>query len=189
MKITDTNVIKNGERDLIETVINSLDLNTVKKIIQAKVNAQTITSKGGKIIVHNNEIAFKLNFSIEINGDLMFDRQGNYLPDSDNDIIHLKKPIQKPIQKKLDPEDNLDIKPKAHDYSDEHDTQLKLDDEPELGYQQRSVPEPEPEIELNLEPDSSDDGIGLIDNEINDDDDINDILEDSLDFWELKKDK
>ncbi len=181
MKITDSNVvnvIKNGERDLIEAVINNIDLNTVKKIIQTKANAQTLTSKGGKIIAHNNEIAFKLNFSIEMNGSLMFDRQGNYLPESANDMIHLKKPIQK----NPEPEDNFDINPPIHDYNDEPDTQfqLEIDDDPDPVYKQKSEPDQEQEIKLNLEPDSSDDDIDPVDSEINDDDDIN--------FWEMKND-
>ena len=82
MRITDPDVIKNGEKDLINAVKNDLDLDANAKILQNKMNAKTLSSKGGKIIVHNNKIAFQMNFTIEIEGSLIFDRQGNYIPDT-----------------------------------------------------------------------------------------------------------
>ncbi|MCF6245983.1 MAG: hypothetical protein L3J69_01350 [Desulfobacula sp.] len=83
MKITDPDVIKNGEKDLIEAVQEDLDLDTVKKILEKRMAASTLLPDGGEIIVHNNEIAFRMNFNIHLSGSLMFDRQGNYIPDSD----------------------------------------------------------------------------------------------------------
>ncbi len=97
MKITDPDVIKNGEKDLIDAVKDDLDLDTIKEIMQNKMNAKTISSKGGEIVVHNNEIAFRLDFNIEISGSLMFDRQGNYIPNSE-EIGDMNDPLSQDIE-------------------------------------------------------------------------------------------
>ncbi len=84
MKITDPNVIKNGEKDLIDAVTDDLDLDTIKDILKNRMAAAALSSKGGEIIVHNNEIAFRVNFDIQLSGSLMFDRQGNYIPETED---------------------------------------------------------------------------------------------------------
>lgn len=82
MKITSPDVIKNGEKDLIQAVRDDLDPETVKQIIKDRMSVKSLVSRGGEIIVHNREIAFRLDFSLEIEGSIMFDRQGNYIPAS-----------------------------------------------------------------------------------------------------------
>jgi len=72
MKITDPDVIKSGEKDLIDAVKDDLDLDTIKDIMQNRMNAKALVSKGGEIVVHNNAIAFRLDFNLEISGSLMF---------------------------------------------------------------------------------------------------------------------
>ena len=168
MKITDPDVIKNGEKDLIDAVKDDLDLDTIKDIMQNKMNAKALVSKGGKIVVHNNAIAFRLDFSVEISGSLMFDRQGNYIPESDEENT---LPIED-----LDP------------LTDEPETDLEKELDPEIDLESKTETELEPEIE--------DDDLGqndMIDDDIVDDDivddDINDILKESRDFWESKKDE
>ncbi|MCD4675383.1 MAG: hypothetical protein K8S18_05225 [Desulfobacula sp.] len=83
MKITDPDVIKNGEKDLIEAVQDDLDLDAVKEVLKKRMASAALSSKGGEIMVYNNEIAFRLDFDIQLSGSLMFDRQGNYIPESD----------------------------------------------------------------------------------------------------------
>lgn len=85
MKITDPDIIKNGEKDLIDAVKEDLDLDVIKQILEKKIRASAMSSKGGQIIVHNNEIAFRLDFDLNLSGSLMFDRQGNYIPEADDD--------------------------------------------------------------------------------------------------------
>lgn len=168
MKITDPDVIKNGEKDLIQAVKDDLDLDIVKKIMQNKMTAESISSKGGEIVVHNNEIAFRLDFSIEISGSLMFDRHGNYIPGPDEEdalpINDLDTFTDEP-----DPETDLEPGPEA---KIEDDLYLKT----ELGTS--SDYESEPEISENT--DIQDDIV---------DEDIDDILKESRDFWENKKDE
>lgn len=180
MKITDPDVIKNGEKDLIQAVKDDLDLDIIKKIMQNKMNAESISSKGGEIVVHNNEIAFRLDFSIEISGSLMFDRQGNYISESDEEDA---LPIDDldPFTDEPDPE--TDLEPNLEPGSEakiEDDLYLK----PELETSSDSVSE----TELSLEPESEISENDDIQDDIVDED-INDILKESRELWENKKDE
>ncbi|MBU1343233.1 MAG: hypothetical protein KKE44_16210 [Proteobacteria bacterium] len=83
MKITDPDVIKNGEKDLIKAVKEDLDMEAVKDIIKKRMAKASLSAKGGEIVVYNNQVAFRLDFDIQLSGSLMFDRQGNYIPESD----------------------------------------------------------------------------------------------------------
>ncbi len=200
MKITDPDVIKNGEKDLIDAVKDDLDLDTIKEIMQNKMNAKTISSKGGEIVVHNNEIAFRLDFSIEISGSLMFDRQGNYIPESDN---------QDDLSQDFDSDEQLEIDLPDYDLDDESDQKeieqtgdileneddkasepteddaLPIDDLDSLTDELNKELDSDIDPEINLEP-------GL-ESKIKDDDtdnnDMNDILKESRDFWDSKKDE
>ena len=85
MKITDPDIIKNGEKDLIDAVKNDLNLDAVKEILEKRMAGSSLSPDDGQIVVHNNEIAFRINFNIQLSGSLMFDRQGNYIPESVDD--------------------------------------------------------------------------------------------------------
>lgn len=82
MKITDPQVIEDGEKDLINAVQEDLDLDAVKQILKDRMGASTLSSKGGQIVVHNNKVAFRLDFDIKVSGSLLFDREGNYIDDA-----------------------------------------------------------------------------------------------------------
>lgn len=151
MKITNPDVIKNGEKDLIKAVQEDLDLDAVKTILLEKMSAAALRSNGGKIIVHDNEIAFQLDFDIQLNGSLLFDRQGNHIPENED--------LEPSIPEDLD----LDGVPIADDL--EQDEPLPLSDEFE-----------QEEIEAD---DIIQDGLA--------DEDITDILKESQDFWDQKK--
>ena len=79
MKITDPDVIKNGEKDLIEAIKEDLDLSAVKEILKEQIARTVLTAKGGEIVVHDNQIAFRIDFDLNLSGSLMFDRAGNYI--------------------------------------------------------------------------------------------------------------
>jgi len=176
MKITDPDVIRNGEKDLIQAVKNGLDLNIIKKIMQNKMSAESISSKGGEIVVHNNEIAFRLDFSIEISGSLMFDRHGNYIPESDEEDA---LPIDDldPFTDELDPETDL-----------EPGSEAKIEDDLYLETEMGTSSNYESESELNREPEPEISGNTDIQDDIVDED-IDDILKESRELWENKKDE
>jgi hypothetical protein len=99
MKITDPDIIKNGEKLLIESLTNDLNLETVREIIKDRLSVSSISPKGGKLVVHNNQIAFRMDFDLLLNGSLIFDRQGNYIPDSGKSVksaSEIDTPLESP---------------------------------------------------------------------------------------------
>jgi len=103
MKLTDPGIIQEGEKDLIDAIKDDLDLDAINEVIKDKLKVKNLESKGGKIIVHNNKIAFKLDFELSLNGSLMFDRDGNYIPDSHDDGINDTEDDAKRLCKMLAP--------------------------------------------------------------------------------------
>jgi hypothetical protein len=209
MKITDPDVIKNGEKDLIEAVTDDLDLDAVKDILQERMAAAALSSTGGEIVVHNNEIAFRLDFDIQLSGSLMFDRQGTYIPESvetgDEEPNGLDAPDDQEniMSEDFDLED-IDISETLEEVGPQTLLDDSEDDDSEDTTDGLEELTDEPGSELEIEEDGleelmddpgSDLGIGeddLISDDIVDDDivddDISDILEESRDFWEPKKD-
>ena len=151
MKITDPGIIKNGEKDLIELLKEDLDLDAVREIIKKKMTTAALSPKGGEIVVHNNQIAFRMDFDLCLSGSLMFDRQGNHIPESDE-----------PDEPTEDAEPEIELK-EDDGTLDDDDTLIDIEEET-LGEDDTLI---------------MDDLAG---------DDITDILKESRDFWEKKKD-
>nr|WP_319394214.1 hypothetical protein [uncultured Desulfobacter sp.] len=82
MRITDPQVIQDGEQDLIASVQKDLDLEAVKDLLKERLSASALSPKGGRIVVHDNDVAFRLDYEINLNGSLLFDRDGNLIDDS-----------------------------------------------------------------------------------------------------------
>lgn len=190
MKITDPGVIKNGEKDLIDSLKKDLDLDAVKEIIKSKISAAALSSKGGEIVVYNNRIAFRMDFDLCISGSLMFDRQGNYIPGSDAPFDQNDTPYEKDdgdlSDTGIDTGGNIKteekIDPDLPDYElDPLDGLENLDDLEEFTTQ-----DPDSETELK-ESDILIENDNIIIDDLGDDD-ITDILKESRDFWEKKQD-
>ncbi len=80
MKITDSEIIKNGEKGLIEKVTSDLNWQIVEDILRTKYNLQlsgdSIDYKSGDIVVHNNQVAYRLDFDVRVALSVLFNRQG-----------------------------------------------------------------------------------------------------------------
>lgn len=143
MRITDPQVILNGEKDLIASVQKDLSLDAVRDLFKERLSVGALSPKGGRIVVHDNDVAFRLDYEINLNGSLLFDRNGNLLEDSESTA-----PKQDPQDEEEAPasdlDDNLSIN--LPDYDD------ALDKEP--GEAQAEVLEPEdlPDDFRNAEP-------------------------------------
>ncbi|MCF8076854.1 MAG: hypothetical protein K9K63_04690 [Desulfotignum sp.] len=165
MKITDPGIIQTEEKKLITAVQKHLDLEAVKKILMDRMAETSFASKGGQIVVHDNQIAFQLDFDLKLSGRLLFDRQGNFIPaasTSDNTMPASAASEPKTTDDLNDDEDDLDLLPDDDDL-----------EEPTLSG--------EPEAALDdLDEDDMDEDDIL-------DDDIDDILKESREFWDQKK--
>lgn len=82
MQITKADVIKNGEQDLIDAITADLDWGAIENIFREQHNLsmdEDVEYKQGDIIVHNNQIAYQLQFEVRVTVSVLLDRQGNYL--------------------------------------------------------------------------------------------------------------
>lgn len=143
MRITDPQVILNGEKDLIASVQKDLDLDAVRDLFKERLTVRALSPKGGRIVVHDNDVAFRLDYEINLNGSLFFDRNGNLLEDSES-TAPKQDPQDEDEAPASDIDDNLSIN--FPDYDD------ALDKEP--GEAQGEVLESEnlPDDFQNAEP-------------------------------------
>lgn len=151
-----------------------LDLATVKTILMDRMAETSFASRGGQIVAHNNQIAFRLDFDLKLSGSLLFDRQGNYIPDSSNSLsaVTEKKTKQDMPLPSPRPENDLE------DDENEDDLDLLLEEEENNDVRNFQAQDGEP-LDLADEDDLDSDDIL--------DDDIDDILKESREFWEQKK--
>ncbi len=215
MKITDPQVIKNGENDLIASVRKNLDHKIIKKIIADQMARTALVSKGGQIVVHDNQVAFRMDFDLQLSGSLLFDRQGNYISGIPDPQTDSKDPESGPAS--LETEDQELQQPDA----EEDLARADLDREPDEASDSSSPEAMETDLDDDDMDDLDNDDLDNIDDlddpdnadtdvsrddldedslefgsldleeekEENDvlDDDIDDILKESREFWEEKK--
>jgi hypothetical protein len=82
MKITDSDIIKAGERELIDTIIGDLDWNAIEKIFSERHGLRIqddVEYRQGDIVVHNDEVAYKLDFDVKLTLSILLNRAGKYL--------------------------------------------------------------------------------------------------------------
>ncbi|NDY74263.1 hypothetical protein DO021_19245 [Desulfobacter hydrogenophilus] len=227
MRITDPQVILNGEQDLIASVQRDLDLDAVKDLLKERLTASALLPKGGRIVVHDNNVAFRLDYEINLNGSLLFDRDGNLLEDSESTAPKQNLQAENDDASKSNLDENLSINlPDYDDIADKAPGETQpvdlepenlsddipntesglevedLKDESAFDLDDPDIIEAEDSNELIDELPKEDDvedlsvdeptDIGLENGdretgEDMDDDDINDLLQESRNFWENKK--
>jgi hypothetical protein len=82
MKVTNSEIIKNGEQELIDAITADLDWGAIEKIILKEHNLgieEDIEYKSGDIVAVDNQIAYKLDFEVKVNLSVLLDRKGDYL--------------------------------------------------------------------------------------------------------------
>lgn len=82
MKITNAEVIKIGEKDLIDSITADLDWGAIESIFLTEHNLgidEDIEYKKGDIISYNNQVAYKLEFAVKVNLSVLINRDGEYL--------------------------------------------------------------------------------------------------------------
>jgi len=79
MKITNDQIIRNGEQDLIDAINGDLDWEVMEEIFQKEHKlgfGEDVEYKKGDIIVHDNQVAYRLEFDVKVNLSVLLDRQG-----------------------------------------------------------------------------------------------------------------
>lgn len=98
MKVTNSDIIKSGERELIDTIIGDLDWESIEKIVKSRHRLKIqddIDYRQGDLIVHNDQVAYKLDFDVKMTLSVIFDRDGNYLSLSTSDDLE-EEPMAAP---------------------------------------------------------------------------------------------
>ena len=184
MKITDPEIIRTGERELIEAVKGDLDWDTIGEIVKQRINISSINSTSGEIVVHENQVAFRIDFMLKMDLSLMFDRDGVLIPDRDEDQAN--GVVESSEQSSEDGMVKTSEPPPAEQEISSWENQ---------GDQTPPGPEAENQETLDIEhPDFDLSDLDLAvdvpkDDEVGEalDDDIDEILKESRDFWENKK--
>lgn len=82
MKITDSEIIKSGEKELLDAITADLDWGAVEEIFikdhGLKIE-EDIEFQKGDIVSYEDQIAYQLEFSVKIGLSVLLDREGNYL--------------------------------------------------------------------------------------------------------------
>lgn len=82
MKITNHEVIKSGEQELIDAITADLDWESIENLFSQEHKLKiedNVEYKKGDIVVFNDQIAYKLEFDVNIVLSVLLDREGNYL--------------------------------------------------------------------------------------------------------------
>lgn len=82
MKITDAEVIKTGEQELIDGITADLDWGAIEVLFKKEHGLgidEDVEYKRGDIVVHNGQIAYQLNFEVKVTISVLLDREGNYI--------------------------------------------------------------------------------------------------------------
>ena len=91
MRVTPADVIKSGERELIDTIIGDLDWSSIEAIVRERHKLQIkddVEYRQGDIIVHQNQVAYKLDFDVKMTLSIVFDRNGNCLSMATSDDVN-----------------------------------------------------------------------------------------------------
>lgn len=79
MKITDSESIKKGENDFIDSLIGELDWQAIETLLKEKYRLKLhddVEYKRGDLIVHGSSIAYKLDFDVRVTLSLVVGRDG-----------------------------------------------------------------------------------------------------------------
>ena len=82
MKIMNPDNIAQHEKEFIDTINAKLDWEAIEKMLLEKHRftlQKKMDCKGGDLIVHNDNIAYKFNFEIKVPLSVIVDRQGECL--------------------------------------------------------------------------------------------------------------
>ena len=82
MRITDSEVIRSGEQDLIDAITGDLDWGAIEVIFRRAHKlgiGEDVEYTKGDIVVYNNQVAYRLEFDVKIALSILLDREGNYV--------------------------------------------------------------------------------------------------------------
>ncbi|MFO7784106.1 MAG: hypothetical protein ACQET7_09505 [Thermodesulfobacteriota bacterium] len=80
MKVTNDEVIRSGEQELIDGITADLDWEAVETLFMEQHRlplGEDVSYKKGDLVVHENRIAYLLEFEVKVPLSMILDREGN----------------------------------------------------------------------------------------------------------------
>ncbi|MFH1489403.1 MAG: hypothetical protein ABII06_10900 [Pseudomonadota bacterium] len=109
MRITNSEVIKVGENELIDAISADIDWSVIEQIFKKEHKLcieEDVEYKKGDIVVHNEQVAYRLEFQVSVTLSVLLDRQGH--------CISVTSPGDMEDPEAEDPEP-IEAEPKAKD--------------------------------------------------------------------------
>lgn len=129
MKITDSEIIRTGEQELIDAITADLDWGAIEDIFMKEHNLsieEDIEYKSGDIVAVDNQIAYKLEFEVKVNLSVLINRKGEYLSVT---VSNRNEPLEGHEEENEDISDVTDAAPFVDlSDSDTDDLGQKVDD-------------------------------------------------------------
>lgn len=82
MKITNHDVIKAGEQELIDAITGELDWGALEELFEKNHRlriGEDVKYKSGDIVIHNDQVAYRLEFDVNVTLSVLVDRNGSCL--------------------------------------------------------------------------------------------------------------
>ncbi len=80
MKVTHDDVIRNGERELIDGITADLDWDAVESLFRERHHlslGEDVAYKNGDLVVHEDRVAYLLEFEVKVCLSMLVDRNGD----------------------------------------------------------------------------------------------------------------
>jgi len=89
MQITNREAIKSGEQELIDAITADLDWGVIEEVFRREHHLEindNVEYKKGDIVVHKDQVAYRLEFDVTVALSVLVDREGNYLSVTSADV-------------------------------------------------------------------------------------------------------
>lgn len=180
MKVANKDAIESGEKELLDAIIAELDWGAIEEKLRQKHNIklqEDVEFRNGDLVVHGNQIAYKVNFDVKITLSVLFDRLGDCLditasesfgedPDDDfyddeaDDLAEESEGIETPAVEEPDVDPEPEISAEAVDAVENDTLEPEIESEDIISVEEpidEAVPEeietvePQPETDVKEE--------------------------------------
>lgn len=86
MKIADSANIKSGERELISSIMEKLDPETLAQVATKQLSPDKMEFMNGDLVIRGNQIVYKMDFRATLEISVMFDRNGELVPEGEDGL-------------------------------------------------------------------------------------------------------
>lgn len=169
MKITDSESIKDGELELIDALTGDLDWGVIEQILKDKHKLglhDEVVYNSGDLVVHNDNIAYRLDFDVKVKLSVLINRDGECLSlSTSSDIGEESGNQETDLDYKIPDILAEDVQTDITEYDYDETEQETLLDQNDISESDIEIPVDKMDMDLDIE-----DDINLEDNDLLDSD-------------------